>query len=170
MTCRDVSQKSWEQARAALIFYFQKRVGFQKAEDLAQQTIERILTKEEFTFEQESDFLRVCLGFAAKIRFEEYRKETKRQERSLEDCPAATGLQTQTREKPEIRIYLEEVLRIAKKNLRNKDWSFLEEEMELFASHSTETLNAAEQNRLRVRRHRLREKLQKLLNWKPTVL
>ena len=66
-TCRSLSPDAWEQARQALVFYFSRRHGLANAEDLAQETLAAFWKREDFEFEREEDFLRVCYAFARRI-------------------------------------------------------------------------------------------------------
>src|SRR5260370_399388 len=67
INCRSVPPKTWEYARQALVFYFTRRHGLSDAEDLAQETLATILSREDYHFEKEEDFLKVCYGFAGHI-------------------------------------------------------------------------------------------------------
>jgi DNA-directed RNA polymerase specialized sigma24 family protein len=67
MTCRELPNESWEQARKALIFYFSRRHLRDDAEDLAQQTLTEIWKREDYKFRSSEDFLKVCYGFGVNI-------------------------------------------------------------------------------------------------------
>src|SRR4051812_21356813 len=74
MTCRSMAPDDWERVRESLIFYFLRRHGFSNAEDLAQDTIAALLKRDDYEFESEADFLKVCYGFADKISRAGWRK------------------------------------------------------------------------------------------------
>src|SRR5690349_564754 len=67
MNCRSVSPKTWEYARQALVFYFSRRHGLSNSEDLAHETLASILSRDDYQFEKEEDFLKVCYGFACHV-------------------------------------------------------------------------------------------------------
>src|SRR5579864_726204 len=71
--CRSISPEAWAHARESLVFYFSRRHARSDAEDLAQETLLAVWNREDYEFEKEEDFLKVCYGFARRILLEGYR-------------------------------------------------------------------------------------------------
>jgi DNA-directed RNA polymerase specialized sigma24 family protein len=157
-TCRNVSPKNWEHARQALVFFFTRKMGFTKGEDLAHETLLAILCRDDFEFEKEGDFLRVCRGFAKNICLAAQRQEN-RAPTSLEDVTvAAVRSRIQGLRGAEVDVYLGELLRLGRENLSAEEWGLLNPETE-----PNEPKDSVEQNRERVKRYRARKKLLGLL-------
>jgi len=163
--CRTISQATWEHARKALVFYFSRRHGVTEAEDLAQETLAAVLTRDDYEFEKEDDFLRVCYGFAGRISKAGYRQANKHAAAELDPMmaaaePASRGLIPQ-----EVGLLLEEVVRIGETRLREKDWEMIRAAVEREFAATTEN-SAQDRNTLRVRIYRARRRLAQLTGWK----
>jgi DNA-directed RNA polymerase specialized sigma24 family protein len=74
MNCNEIPEKIWKETRQTLFFYFSRRFGFDDAGDLAQETILRILSRPDYTFDDMADFPKICLGFARNVAHEYRRK------------------------------------------------------------------------------------------------
>jgi len=157
-TCRDVSPKDWEHARQALVFSFTRRMGFTKGEDLAHETLLAILSRDDFEFEKEGDFLKVCRGFARNVCLAAQR-QANRAPAPLEDIVvAAIRSQIQGLRGAEVDVYLNELLKLGRENLSEEEWRLLNPQTE-----TSEPKDSAGQNRERVKRYRARKKLLGLL-------
>src|SRR5437764_6395485 len=120
--CRSISRETWVQAHKALIFFFSRR-GASNPEDLAQDTLTALLSREDYEFEKEDDFLRVCYGFAKNILREGYRASRKHAaEESLVSIESRVrGIQGL--EGNEARIFLDEICRHADAELQEEEWA-----------------------------------------------
>jgi DNA-directed RNA polymerase specialized sigma24 family protein len=163
MSIRSISPELWERARQALVFYFSRRLGMAGAgpEDLAQDTLVALWSREDFRLEKEDDFLRICYGFAKRIMFASYRQAMKHSEPGPN-----TAVQEQSAppmHNPELKVFLDEVITAGKARLSEREWDIL--------------LQAAESERpplgglgldektARVVLHRARRKLARLVGW-----
>ncbi len=150
VTCRSISPATWEQARKALVFYFQRRVGFARAEDLAHDTLAAFWLREDFQFQEEGDFLRVCYGFAENILKAALRKDKSHLQDELQESSTresnAFGLNS-----VEMRICLDKLLEAAQDGLLQKDWELIENYVTLNLSGDGRSQSS---NRYRVALHR----------------
>ncbi len=156
--CRSVSPKTWEFARQALVFYFTRRHGLVGAEDLAHETLAAILKREDYQFEQEEDFLKVCYGFASHILQSARREDFRGADSSLECSLASPAVHTGGLNDTELNIYLDEVLRLGQDQLRETDWQLIQQAIVLDGGR-VEELDPAGANSARVKLHRARKKL-----------
>ena len=166
MNCRSVSPKTWEHARQALVFYFNRRHGLSGAEDLAHETLATILTREDFRFEKEEDFLRVCYGFAGHILQTAQRDATKCTVNRLDLPIVANSAETHGLKGAEVNVFLNEVLRLGKDQLRAADWQLIQKSIVLDENPHDAEVDPAESNRERVKRHRARRTLAVLTGWR----
>src|SRR5579872_5616193 len=72
LNCRSIPAEKWVHAHKALMLFFSGK-GVVSPEDMAQQTLMTVWSREDYQFEKEEDFLKVCYGFARKILLEGYR-------------------------------------------------------------------------------------------------
>jgi hypothetical protein len=139
------------------------------AEDLAQTTLATVLMRDDFQFETEADFLKVCYGFASRIL-----KEARRQRSDvplmnsvIASLPApAPHFEQGGMSSVEASIYLREVLNIARNRFPLDDSQFLEQAAEKYLDREPLGFRNQDPNKLRVRVHRLRKKLATLVGWK----
>ena len=89
--CRSIPPAAWEHAREALIFYFSRRHGLTDAEDLAQDTLATLWSRDDDEFEKNDDFLRVCYGFARLVSQKGYRQAQKHAGDELDPATPARG-------------------------------------------------------------------------------
>src|ERR1039458_5061855 len=108
MNSRLVPPDIWEHARQALVFYFLRRHGLSNAEDLAQETLTTILKRDDYEFEDEKDFLKVCYGFAGKISQAGRRKIARHAGDQLDPTMAAPGAKVRGLKDAELWVYLNE--------------------------------------------------------------
>lgn len=163
--CRSIPPAVWEHAHDALVFYFSRRHGISNAEDLAQDTLAAVLTREDFEFEKEEQFLRVCYGFASRISRSGYRLARKHAAGVLDDPNFRQRASSRLALNPaEMAVLLDEVLRIAKSQLTEREWNLIQQTAGDQEAIS-ELPNAAGVNNVRVRLHRARRKLAKLTGW-----
>jgi hypothetical protein len=174
LTCRSISPRAWEQARNALTFYFSRRHGIDNAEDLAHDTLAAILSRDDFEFEKEEDFLRVCYAFAARVSQSGYRKARKHAASTLDPAvhepsqrtggPGLKGMNS-----TEIKLLLDEVMHIAGTNLREKDWEAICLGVRADGLAADSENSSESGNTFRVRLFRARKKLVQLTGWKKSA-
>jgi DNA-directed RNA polymerase specialized sigma24 family protein len=165
MNCRSVSPKSWEHARQALVFYFTRRHGLSGAEDLAQETLATILSREDYQFEKEEDFLRVCYGFAGHLLQTARRDAAKRSGSSIDSVTEGGGAEPPGLKDAELTVYLNEILRLGRDQLREDDWQLIQRSVVL-DGHRGAGSGPASDNTARVKLHRARRKLAQLAGWR----
>ena len=165
INCRSVSPKTWECARQALVFYFTRRHGLSGAEDLAHETLATILGREDFQFEREEDFLRVCYGFASHV-LQTARRDTAR---NMIDCldftATAPTSEAQGLKGAELSVFLDEVFRLGKDQLRDVDWQLIQQSIVLDGDRAGDSDPSGASNP-RVKLHRARKKLAQLVGWR----
>lgn len=159
---RSIPQELWEEARQAIVAYFSVRHGWSQAEDLAQDTLATIWAREDFLFESEDQFLRVCYGFASRILLQAYRQTRKHTGQPLDPAApshdaAASGLIGM-----EVAVFVEEVGRAARCSLTETEWELVQSLAEGDRAELSAGFDAGEANRFRVRLCRIRQKLTKL--------
>jgi DNA-directed RNA polymerase specialized sigma24 family protein len=164
-TCRSIPSAVWSHAHAALVFYFSRRHGYSNAEDLAQETLTAILARDDFEFEKEEDFLKVCYGFASRISQTGYRRAKKHAAAPLTPDSGPGGYSAQL-SAPEAGVLLDEVIRTAKGSLSADDWHLIREAADTDRATMAERLKLGDANNVRVRLHRARRKLARLTGWK----
>lgn len=158
MNSLSISQEHWEHARQCLIFYFSRRHGFTDAEDLAQQTLLALWQRQDFEFESEDDFLRVCYAFAKRVSQQGYRQNRRFAAVAL-DSSFQEPIQHTNHprlEPAELKLLLDEVLR-TKEQLTDKERALIDNAI---ASDLRQGSNA------RVYLHRARKKLERLTGWR----
>src|SRR5947208_4477511 len=89
LNSHSIPPELWIRARQLLIYYFTRRHGIEKAEDLAHNTLMAVWSRQDFEFKKDEDFFRVCYGFARMISLEAYRDQKKYAWTELD--PAAEG-------------------------------------------------------------------------------
>jgi len=163
--CRSISQDSWEHARQALVFYFSRRHGLPDAEDLAQEALATVWSRDDYEFEKEEDFLRVCYGFARLISLEGYRRTQKHAGDELDGAAPAPAQDDGSAAKTEMRILLDQVCRVGVARLAEKDWQLILHAADSDRASVADALNLGDANNVRVRLHRARKKLARLTGW-----
>jgi DNA-directed RNA polymerase specialized sigma24 family protein len=163
--CRSIPPAVWDHVREALVFYFSRRHGVTNAEDLAHETIKAVLTREDYFFASEDEFLRVCYGFAARISQSGYRVAGKRaSDVSTTEFVAPQGHRVWLNQ-PEMAILLEEVIRAGESQLSSADWQLIQSAADVDRATIAKDLNIGDANNVRVRLFRARNKLAKLTGW-----
>ena len=135
------------------------------AEDLAQETLARLWSRDDYGFDREEDFLRVCYGFARLILQKGYREARKHAGEALNtslpvECHSGGG-GTQA----ESRILLWQICSVGASQLRQQEWQLIEEAATASVNGTTSKWNLADANNARVRLHRARKKLASLTGW-----
>jgi hypothetical protein len=168
MNCRSVSPKTWECARQALVFYFTRRHGLSGAEDLAHETLAAILGREDFEFEREEDFLRICYGFATHVLQSARRGAAKGMIEFLDFAATARTTEAQGLKDAELYVFLEEVFRVGRDQLRDADWQLIQHSLVLDGDHADSVGESGPtgSSRARVKLHRARRKLAELVGWR----
>jgi DNA-directed RNA polymerase specialized sigma24 family protein len=166
INCRFVAPETWEHARQALVFYFTRRHGVSRAEDLAQETLTTILVRDDYLFEKEEDFLKVCYGFAYRVLQNARREASKESGLTIDDAVPAQCAEAQGLKDAEIRVFLKEVLRVGEQQLREKDWKLIQQSSDPNRGLAAGIEDPAEANRTRVKLHRARRKLALLAGWR----
>jgi hypothetical protein len=167
INCRSISPAAWECARQALVFYFTRRHGLNGAEDLAHETLAAILSREDYRFEKEEDFLKVCYGFASHI-LQAARRDAAKYSGNAEGLiRAALESEAHGLKGAELSVYLDELLQIGMEQLREADWQLIDQAIVLDGD-SAPVANPAAANKARVKLHRARRKLAQLVGLKKT--
>jgi hypothetical protein len=158
----------WEQARQALVLYFQRR-QVTNFEDLAHDTLLAFWKRHDYVFERDADFLRVCYGFAGLVLQHDYRQRRKRTAEPMPADDAGEHLWRPRRcafQPAELRVLLDEVLRIGRAELRENDWQLIEEAIRKNPSEMEAAVDRNAANRIRVRLSRARSRLLKATGWR----
>jgi len=165
LNCRSITPEAWAQAREALIFYFSRRHGSDRADDLAQETLAALWIREDYEFEKEEDFLRVCLGFARMISQAGYRQTRRESEFvGMEHEAMSPNHHPDGAAATEHRILLEQICTLGESRLREQDWQLV---VQAATSDGEPTdMIPSERNRFRVSLHRARKKLEKITGWR----
>ncbi len=167
MNCRDVPPDLWSHARAAIFMFFSRRLGVEQADEVAQATLLAVLRREDYLFDKEEDFLRVCLGFAKKVAPELARSAERRSMDALDFETAAPSARIGRLEGVETSIYLEETMRLGSEQLSDLEWRLTNRSTvctgdELIDEFPDEFKNV---EALRVQLFRARRKLAKIVGW-----
>ena len=133
-----------------------------RAEDLAQETLAAVLSRDDYEFEKEEDFLRVCYGFAGRVSQAAHR-ESNRSSGDALPLEAIGRLSAQSLKDAELLVYLNEVLRLGREQLREADWQLIERSA---VADGGQRAGSAQENKARVRLHRARRKLAALAGWR----
>lgn len=161
--CRSIGADTWEHARDALIYYFSRRGLSAYAEDLAHETIKSLLSRPDYEFELESDFLRVCFAFARRVLQEGRRKSEKHSGAAVVEYVAAPSPQAGSLRGAEVAVYLDEIQRIGAGGLNVREWKLILEAASADYGDFSANRPADERNRMRVGLHRARRALAKLV-------
>jgi DNA-directed RNA polymerase specialized sigma24 family protein len=159
---RSISPEAWAHAQESLIFYFSRRHARADAEDLAQETLLAIWNREDYEFDKEEDFLRVCYGFARHISKEGYRETVRHAGVPLDPSLPMPQHEWSGARATESRILLEKVCEIGRSQLHEKDWQIIEQAADIDRATMAKEFNMGDANNVRVRLHRARRKLAKL--------
>ncbi len=157
--CRSIPDETWVQASKAL-FYFFRRKGVPNPEDLAQETLLTVWVREDYQFDKEDDFLKVCYGFARNILQEGYRITRKHAAEELDISVDSRVRRIQGLEGNEVNVFLEEVCQRADAELQE------EERAAIQAAVDRDSQDQPVEGKQRVRLYRARKKLAKLIGWR----
>jgi DNA-directed RNA polymerase specialized sigma24 family protein len=167
---RTISPEAWGHAREALVFYFSRRNGSSQAEDLAQETLAAIWERDDFEFEKDEDFLRVCMGFARRISQAGFRDQKRHSGKIIQSDISAPTHHSDGARATESRILLEDILDAGKLQLREKDWELIQFAANLNgedgqSAQRANHLHASDANKFRVYLFRARKKLAEATGW-----
>jgi DNA-directed RNA polymerase specialized sigma24 family protein len=142
-----------------LKFYFSRRYGAHNAEDLAQDTMLAVLTRDDFQFDKEQDFLRVCYAFAKRTGKARLRGE--RKHAAIDIADVAPVLSAGPPNAIENGIFLREVLEAGAQclNARQLDAVVKAAEAEADRGDLHTKFGFPDANSFRVFLHRTRRKL-----------
>jgi len=163
--CRSISPETWEHARECLVFYFSRRHARADAEDLAQETLLSIWDREDYEFESEDAFLKVCYGFARLKSKEGYRENKRLEDETIDDSLAAPKHSWGSQRATESRMLLEQVWKIGQLKLRERDWQVIQQASDLDCLRMDDNTNIGNASKARVRLHRARRRLAKLVGF-----
>ncbi len=155
---RSIPEGYWANARRQLIFFF-AHSGMYSAEDLAQEVLARVLRREDYDFADYEEFLRVCYGFAKNVLRSARREQARRAAIGLEESHLKVDFEGERLNPAEMAILYDQAVTIGETQLRQEDWRLIQ------ASASDEKQGPPLQNRDRVRLHRARKRLRRLLGW-----
>jgi DNA-directed RNA polymerase specialized sigma24 family protein len=158
LNCRSIPPELWVHARKCLIFFFSRR-GDPNAEDLAQETLMTVWAREDYQFEKQEDFLKVCYGFARKILFGGHRERRKHAAEELGISVGSRMQEIKGLEGTEVSVFLEEVRCRADAELQEEEWAAIQ------AAIDRDGQQPPVDNKGRVQLHRARKKLAKLTGW-----
>ena len=158
LNSRSIPLEKWEHAYKAMSYFFRGK-GVSNPEDLAQETLLTVWTREDYQFEKEEDFLKVCYGFARKILQEGYRADHKHAAEELDVSVKPRVRSIQGLEGNEVNVFLEEVCQRADAELQEEEWSAIR------AAVDRDSHDQPVEGKQRVRLHRARKKLAKLTGW-----
>jgi DNA-directed RNA polymerase specialized sigma24 family protein len=164
--CRSIPPETWAHARESLIFYFARRHAHSSAEDLAQETLLSVWNREDYEFDKEEDFLRVCYGFARRISLEGYRETERHAGSALEESHPAPEHEWSGQRATESRLLFEEVCEIGRTQLRDNEWEMIQQAATSDRAKMAKELKMGDANNVRVHLHRARKKLAKLAGLK----
>lgn len=162
-TSHNISPEIWAHARDVLVFYFLRRFSRSHAEDLAQETLLAMWKREDFVFEKDEEFLRVCFGFASRILLQGYRHSVKHEGSPLDPSMSAPADATAGLRGSEVNVYLNQVLKIGQERLREQDWKILQQGADVDGSGPAQREMS---NKSRVQLHRARKKLSQMTGWR----
>jgi DNA-directed RNA polymerase specialized sigma24 family protein len=158
LSCRSIPPEKWVHAHKALVYFFSRK-SILNPEDLAQETLLTVWSREDYQFEKEDDFLKVCYGFANKILLDSYRISRKHAAEEL-DFPVESRVQSiQGLEGSEVSVFLEEVRRRADAELQEEERAAIQTAID----HDRQ--DKPVHGKQRVRLYRARKKLAKLTGW-----
>lgn len=158
LNCRSIPPEKWDHARKALVYFFSRR-GSLNPEDMAQETLAAVLAREDYQFEKEEDFLKVCYGFARKVLLEGYRVSRKHAAEELGLSVESPVQGIQGLKGSEVNVFLKEVCRRADAELQEEEWEAIQ------AAVDRDRQDQPAKGKQRVRLHRARKKLAKLIGW-----
>jgi DNA-directed RNA polymerase specialized sigma24 family protein len=155
---RSIPPDTWVHAHKALVHFFTRK-GVSNPEDMAQETLMTLWSREDYQFEKEDDFLKVCYGFAKNILREGYRVNRKHAAEELDLSVESPSQGIQGLEGSEVSVFLEEVCRRANAELQQEEWAAIQ------AAIDREREEHPVEGKQRVRLYRARRKLAKLTGW-----
>lgn len=163
LNSRSIRAELWEEAREALEFYFRRRHGAKDSEDLAHETLQAILIREDYLFEEEDQFLRVCYGFAKRISKKGRRDATLHEATARDAAAFGADEKVNGMSGVEARIFLDDIRRTAEAVLTPRDLKIVELLME--GERPGLGGRFRNSNQLRVHVHRIRRKLAQITGW-----
>lgn len=155
---RSIPPDTWVHAHKALVHFFTRK-GVLNPEDMAQETLLTLWSREDYQFQKDDDFLKVCYGFAKKILLEGYRVNRKHVAEELDLSVESPVQGLQGLKGTEVSVFLEEVCRRANAELQE------EERAAIRAAIDRERADQPVEGKQRVRLYRARKKLAKLTGW-----
>src|SRR5216683_7118740 len=120
--CRSIPPEKWVYAHKALVYFFTRK-GVSNPEDMAQDTLMTLWSREDYQFEKEDDFLKICYGFAKKVLLEGYRVSRKHAAEELDLSSDSPIQSVQGLKGSEVSVFLEEVCRRAETELQQEEWA-----------------------------------------------
>ena len=162
LNCRSIPPEKWVHAHKVLVHFFTRK-GMLNPEDMAQETLMTRWSREDYEFEKDDDFLRVCYGFAKNVLREGYRTSLKHAAEELDLCVESPiqGIRgIQGLEGSEVSVFLEEFCQRANAELQ------LEERAAIQAAIHRDSQGPAVDTKQRVRLYRARKRLAKLTGWR----
>ena len=121
--------------------------------------------REDYEFEKEEDFLRVCYGFARLVLQKGYRETQKHAGEELDPATPAAAHDIGGSIQTEARILLAQVCEVGAAQLQEKEWQLIRHAANSDRASIGHALNIGDANNVRVRLHRARKKLARLTGW-----
>jgi DNA-directed RNA polymerase specialized sigma24 family protein len=132
---------------------------------LAQETLLSIWDREDYEFENEEDFLKVCYGFARLKSKEGYRDNKRHDDETVDDSLAAPKHGWGSQRATESRMLLAQVWKIGQSKLREQDWKLIQQASDSDYPKMNDGMNVGSAGNARVRLHRARRRLAKLVGF-----
>jgi DNA-directed RNA polymerase specialized sigma24 family protein len=155
---RSIPTETWIHAHKVLVHFFTRK-GVSNPEDLAQETLMALWSRQDYHFDKEDDFLKVCYGFAKKILLEGYRLSRRHAAQELDPLVESPVQGVQGLEGSEVSVFLGEVCGRANAELLEEEKAAIE------AAIDRGREDKPVEGKQRVRLHRARKKLAKQTGW-----
>lgn len=145
--------------------YFAHRHQAPNAEDLAHETMLAVLSRDDYHFEKQEDFLRVCYAFARNTAKASKRREDKHAASDLEEVQIGIP-RNHAGKATENEIFLREVIGVGETRLEPKEWEAIRRAAEPERANLHNELGFENANAFRVFLHRARKKLAALTGYR----
>jgi hypothetical protein len=162
---RSIPEYLWALARQRLVFFFAHR-GMRNAEDLAHDTLAVVLRRDDYEFDKEEEFLKVCYGFANLVLKQARRQEIRCQHSELDEREIVPQFDAASLNPAETMVLLNEVICAGTTKLSERDWRIIKSNAAPDTQAASPNLDPAAANRTRVQLHRARKRLSRLIGWK----
>lgn len=149
------------------MYFMRRERDMEDVEDLVQQTLAAIWRRDDYQFEGEDQFIRVCFGFAAFIQKAHLRDQHRNIVNRGSQEIAASATTTCGLNATEMEIFADQVKRVAEAKLNAEEWQTIQSALSADLGETTEVDHGilGNANAMRVRLYRVRKKLARLVGW-----